>query len=309
MGSNKKFRISFKFQVSSFRKIILFIGVSFILVLFSGLLSGLSASAATIFFGAPGQEIGLGKEFEVGVFLNTEDESINAVEGEIIFPTDLIELKEIREGGSIIALWIERPHVGESGQILFAGVTPGGYIGEKTYLFSIIFQAKQLGQVTISTSNERVLLNDGQGSEAKLRRAPLVLDIKEESLTPPYLAFQDAVPPEPFQPVITQDPNVFDNQWFLVFTTQDKGSGIDHYEIREGKRPFVIAESPYLLQNQNLDEKIIVKAIDKNSNERLSILAPPKPKPWYKNYLIIAIIILGIAIIGYIIWRLLRKFL
>lgn len=64
------------------------------------------------------------------------------------------------------------------------------------------------------------------------------------------------------------DPAIFDGKYFLVFATQDKGSGISHYEVCEGgKRKCAIAESPYLLQNQKLNQKIFVKAVDKNGNE------------------------------------------
>ena len=65
--------------------------------------------------------------------------------------------------------------------------------------------------------------------------------------------------------------NIFDGKYFLVFATQDKGSGIDHYEVSEDNgASFIPAVSPYLLKNQSLDTKIIVKAFDKKGNEKIA---------------------------------------
>ncbi len=64
------------------------------------------SSAAEISLDSKTKEIGVGSQFEVGFFLNTEGEDINAVEGKIIFPKTLLELKEIKDGNSIINFWI-----------------------------------------------------------------------------------------------------------------------------------------------------------------------------------------------------------
>lgn len=294
-----------------------------IVCLFAFSVSGVEA--AEIYFGAPGQEVGMGKPFEVGVFLNTEAEPINAVEGTVVFPTDSLELLDIRDAGSVLTLWIERPHLtqgAQTGEVSFAGVVPGGYFGREAYLFSLIFQARQIGSVTIGTRSERVLLNDGKGTEAELQRALLVLDIEEVSEVPEYLPPYDVEPPEPFVPEVTRDPNVFDNKWFIVFATQDKISGIDHYEILEeeqkgsfrrlfGKRTWRIGESPYLLQDQMLKSHITVKAIDRAGNERVASLPPQNSLEWYENYFIWGIIIIGIGgiLIASVSWRIVwRKY-
>jgi len=265
--------------------------------------------AAEIYFGASGQEVGVRKPFEVGVFLNTEAEPINAVEGVIVFPSDSLELLDIRDAGSVLTLWIERPRLiqeAQTGEVSFAGVVPGGYFGREAYLFSLIFQAKQTGSVTIGTRNERVLLNDGEGTEATLQRAPFVLHVEEVSEIPEYLPPYDTEPPELFVLEVTRDPNVFDNKWFIVFATQDKISGIDHYEILEEeqkgsfrrlfrKRTWRIGKSPYLLQDQKLESHIKVKAIDRVGNERIAFAPPQNLLEWYKNYFIWGIIIIGIG--------------
>lgn len=249
------------------------------------------------------QEINIDEQFEVDFILNTEEENINAIEGVISFPIEFLELKEIRYGDSIINFWIEQPNIVLKNQIVFSGITPGGYIGRKGLVFKIIFQSIKEGSGVITIHDSKALLNDGKGTKAKVNISDLKFSISQKSSfkPSPVLKIKDATPPELFEPIIARDDNIFNGQYFLVFATQDKGSGIDHYEIKEGGRKFVIAKSPYLLQNQNLSEKIILKAIDKNNNERVVTLSPQKHKPPYKNYLLFPILIMGITF-GYFIW-------
>ena len=93
---------TFCFLLSNFCFVIL---LSIFYFLFSG-----SIFAAEIFYDADTRKIKENTEFEVGVFLNAESENINAFEGKIIFPHDLLDLKEIRDGNTIVNFWIEKPH-------------------------------------------------------------------------------------------------------------------------------------------------------------------------------------------------------
>ncbi len=281
----------------------LLVAISLTLVLFGGL----SAKAAEISIESKTQTIAVGQQFQVDILLNTENEEINAIEGKVIFPEDLLELKEIRDGNSIVNFWIERPKINSNNQIIFSGIIPGGYIGEKGLIFSAIFQAKDKKEGLIEIQEAKTLLNDGKGTEAKLKIFNFQFSIFKQPSIPqtPISEIKDTEPPEDFEPQVASDPTMFDGKCFLVFATQDKGSGIDHYEVCEGKRKCIAAESPHLLKNQSLDEEIIVKAIDKSGNERAVTLPAQKPAVWYKkykNYLTLAIIILVMAI-AYFVWK------
>ena len=238
-------------------------------------------------------------EFEVGFFLNTDNQDINAIEGKIIFPEKLLEMKEIRDGGSIVNFWIERPEI-KNGGISFSGITPGGYIGKKGLVFSIIFQSIKEGQGQVQIQNVKTLRNDGKGTLENTTISNLQFIISEQALnSQAKIPKKDTGIPEAFKPVLASDPTIFDGKYFLVFATQDKESGIDHYEVKEGSSGnFIVAESPYLLQNQKLDQEIFVKAIDKSNNEQVEIFYPPYWRPWYKNYWIIAIILAGLIVAG-----------
>ncbi len=282
--------------------------VTFSLMLF---VAPLSVEAAEIFFGARNPSVGIESIFEVGVFLKTDGENINAVQGKITFPDSLLKLKEVRDGNSLVNLWIKKPEAGlpsealaKEGEIIFSGLVPGGFIGEDGYLFSLFFETKQKGQARIIAADEQILLADGQGSKASVKQAPLVISIKDTQKVDELPPLNDLDSPEFFTPQTAQDPSVFDGKWFLVFAAQDKASGISHYEIQEGVRAWEEAASPYLLEDQNLRSSIAVKAVDKAGNERIERLEAQNPAKWYENWIIWGIIS-GIGIV-FVMWRVLK---
>ena len=283
------------------------------IIIFTAILlfSASSAFAAEALLEVKSSEIQIGSKFEAEFFLNTENENINAVEGKIVFPENLLELKEIRDGNSIINFWIERPKA-KDGEIPFSGIIPGGYLGEKGLIFSVVFQPIQEGQGLIEIRDMKTLLNDGTGTETNttISNLQLVISGQAPASQPAVVETKDIDIPESFKPMVASDSAIFDGKYFLVFVTQDKGSGIDHYEVREGREPFVVAESPYLLQDQNLHKKIAVKAVDRSGNERLVTLPPQKPLLWYENYIILAILIIMVFIAGVILRKgLWKKFI
>lgn len=251
-----------------------------------------SVFAAGIFFESNDQSFAQNEEFFINVYLDTENEFVNAVEGRIVFPTNLLEVKEIRDGNSTINFWIQKP-IEKQEEIIFSGITPGGFLGQKEFLFSVIFRAKKNGDGSIKADEVKVLLNDGNGGEAQVKKYLFDFSIsKELNIVPSLLEVVDKEPPEDFKPTIANDSDIFNKKYFLVFTTQDKGLGIDHYEVREGNRgKFYVTESPHLLKYQSLNKRIFVKAIDKAGNERIIIFEPQNHTPWYRQYLLFGIIL------------------
>lgn len=274
-----------------------------------------AAHAATVYFNSSQTSAGINNEFEVRLLLDTAGENINAIEGQILFPSDSLSLVDIREGDSIVDIWLQKPALSQENSIVFSGITPGGFSGvyeplnpDKKFgkILSMIFKARKAGQVLFEQQNVRVLLNDGKGTPANSTLTPLIMNITDQPGILSEQMMPDITPPEPFFPEIAMDPAIYNGKYFVVFSTQDKGTGVDHYEIREGSGNFVAAESPYLLRNQNLDEEVDIKAVDKSGNERTAIIYPKNPRPWYKKYFVLFIII--IAAFAYAAWGLfLRK--
>lgn len=284
-------------------------GLSFVFVfLLSTIITSLflvpSVFAAEFSLSLENKNIKVGDQFEAKVLLNTENDSINAMEGVVVFPQDAVVLKEIKSSNSIISFWSQSPQV-TGNQVRFSGLVPGGYAGRNGLLLSMVFEAKSENVSTVELAKATALLNDGKGTQASVKVSNLKLAVKGQAIEPSVVASEkDIDPPEEFSPAISRDETIFEGQNFLVFATQDKGSGIDYYEVCEGKSECVKAENLYLLKNQNLDEEITVYAVDKSGNKRMAILYPSKSTSWYAKPLYLAII--GV-LFAFIIWRVWKK--
>jgi len=125
------------------------------------------------------------------------------------------------------------------------------------------------------------------------------LSDEDWSLPLSYRAMVDATSPEAFRLETGRDPSLFEGKYFLSFATQDKMSGIDYYEIKEGKRDFKKATSPYLLEDQSLGKKIIVRAYDKAGNYREAEIKPSYKITW-KDGLCLILILIGMGAIWWI---------
>lgn len=270
------------------KSVLVFIAISIVFVA----IRVLPARAAELYFGFHGREIGTDKVSEIGVFLDTEGESINAIEGEVVFSEDLpLEFEEIRDGSSIISFWVKKPEVKNSA-IPFSGIVPGGYNGRDGLLFSVFFESKEEGGIAVDAKNLRVLKSDPPGSSVEIRVSPLSLAVREDAATPEFPPPADILPPDPFAPEVIKSHNLFDGKWALAFSATDKGSGIDRYEVKEEKETTLFgmklrkgewgaAESPYLLRDQKRASTIYVKAVDKAGNERIERLPPKEQSAWY----------------------------
>lgn len=205
-----------------------------------------------------------GDTFVAEVRIDTEDECINTVEANLSFSEDILKAVDFSQGNSILILWVEQPIIDQSlGLISFAGGIPGGFCGklpgepgEINLLGRIAFKTKELSEKKEAEVNflegSQVLLNDGFGTPAKLITKGAVFTILSEKAEIPKDEWQkelekDNIPPEPFKTEIQQNPAIFEGKYFITFSTTDKQTGIDYYEIKEGKGDWKRADSPYLL--------------------------------------------------------------
>jgi hypothetical protein len=98
---------------------------------------------------------------------------------------------------------------------------------------------------------------------------------------------EDTYPPEDFIPQIIKDSSVPNSPYYLIFDANDKQSGIEHYEVLEEdpnsfgfrlgsrvKAKPAPATSPYLLQDQTLSSRIVVRAYDHAGNMQEEIIPP-----------------------------------
>ena len=249
-----------------------------ILILISAFFSvSNKANAASIFFEPQEINTTINSVEKVEIFLNTRDnESVNAFEINVEYPIEFLKLNNWSDGNSIINLWIQKPE-NKEGIFSFQGIIPGGYSGENGLLITLYFEGYKEGMAKIKIkNNSQILLNDGLGTPVKSSFSLATVNIKTSEKEPPKFEFTEKIPPEPFTPLISRSDKIYNGNYFLVFSTQDKNSGINYYEISEGEESFRIAQSPYLLRNQKLDEDIRIRAVDKAGNIRMEIIPVKK---------------------------------
>jgi hypothetical protein len=239
----------------------------------------------------PGGAIGPHSEVTASVYLNTEGQNINAIDGALLVPSNF-DVISIDDGGSVVPMWVQAPAVIANGQIEFSGITPGGYNGDRGFIFSAVIRANTEGDSSLSLSNLQALLNDGQGTSAKVATTAAKVAVSSGAQSTTTSLSTDTTPPEPFALQIVQTPDAFDGKKVLLFATQDKGSGLSHYEVCEGLLgSCVTGKSAYILSRQAADGLITVIAFDNAGNSRVERLFTSSAIFWYSLYLILAILI------------------
>ena len=246
-----------------------------------------------------------GDTFMVEIRLDTQGEYINAVEANLNFSPDILEVKDLSQGNSILTLWVKEPGFSEN-KISILGGVPGGYQGADGLLGKIIFQVSESGQGSARINfqdDSKVLLNDGKGTEAKLTIQGAKFNIIPEKSEIPGNKWKeelekDKIPPQPFKIEISQNSAIFEGKYFITFSTTDKETGVDYYEVKEGKGDWEKAVSPYILKNQRLTDDIWIKAIDKAGNEWVEIVKAARKPIWeYVLYGVLFLILLSGIII------------
>lgn len=269
------------------------------------LFSPLTVKASTnLYFDSTKIDIYEGDTFLVDLKISTPDKSINVIDGTLLFDNSKLEIKEISTGGSLLSLWQKKPiFSNENGNLSFVGGVPDGFQGEEGEVIKIIFLAKKEGKAEINfLDGFSIFLNDGQGtqinpwlklSSINILKRPLEVPVKDEWQ---ILIKEDKTPPQFIETNKNNDPSLFNNNYFVSFFATDEGSGISHYEVKEGDLDFIKAESPYLLQNQSPKIIIQIKVVDKAGNENIAIIEPTMPlsisSPVYLIFVLISVIIL-----------------
>lgn len=270
------------------------------------LIPALANAAVSVFLDPASISANPRDTFVVNIRIDTGEDCVNAIDGKIKFDPSILKAVDFGRGQSLISLWIAPPKIDQSaGTISFSGGIPGGYCGRVSgdpgltnILGKIVFlpadgvTAPATTHIAMTDDSE-ILLNDGLGTKAQVeyRGADIIIGTGTGTVNA-WLdeVRSDTVAPELFTIELDREPLVYDGKYFIAWSTADKQSGIDHYEVLETnpwkfgffesilggeKKAFwTRAESPYVLSDQNLRSKILVKAVDKIGNEQISELDP-----------------------------------
>ncbi len=312
------------------------------------------AGAATLLLDTPKDEYYFGDSFTANLSIDIEDACINAIETKITFPKDILSIENFVVGDSLINVWVNLPSeeeifdANDKGELYIAGGIPGGYCGkipgdpgQSNLIGKILFRIpgfyvgdRKIENLDIKLVDSKVYINDGLGTEDKIHTNNLTLKLNKtanpEAGDYRRLIENDTKKPEPFVIELQKNENMYQGQYFAIFSTLDKQSGVDHYEILETKtlrtektlteklldyflKPkkaeWKIAKTPYLLEDQSLRSIIKVKAIDRAGNERSVEYIPEEPnneKVLNFDYLIIGFAVLLLLLVAYIVFKIFR---
>lgn len=283
------------------------------------------SQAATLRFDPPVKEVNSGDVFVTNIRIDVKDgECVNAVGVSASYPTNLLRLNTLSRGESIFSLWIEEKVDHDLGQVRFTAGIPAGYCGRTAgdpgntnIVGKIAFQylgdaGSPDGSVSFLPETE-VILNDGMGTKSELSVSNLAVKYSANNTSSNEwldIVKKDTFPPEAFTPEIIQDISNPEKPYVLIFDTTDKQSGVEHYELVEEdpksfgfrfgsriKAKMSIAKSPYVLQDQTLSSRIVVRAFDHAGNFEESILPPKNLPPIFNPYSYDDYIIPGILLI------------
>lgn len=106
----------------------------------------------------------IGEVNTIKIFIDTEDEEINVLEGKIKI-NGPAEISNINTAGSIFSLWAEKPEVKNNQEINFTGGVQGGVYGKDLRLFVFDLTRKGKGQISVEPIEIAGYLNDGIGTK------------------------------------------------------------------------------------------------------------------------------------------------
>ena len=308
------------------------IALAFLLV---SMLLAPAAEAALLYLDPAETTVRPGDTFPVNVRIDPQGECINAAEVNIGYPKGLLEVVDVSRGESIFPIWITAPTVKpEFGLLTMVGGVPGGYCGRTPgdpSLTNIL--AKLIVRVPSGVDllparvrlaflpSSLIVLHDGRGTEARTVFENAQFTVSASG-TPRANVWTDALAndktaPEMFVIEVHREPSVLDNKYFAVFSTVDKQTGLDYYEVSEtrdmtldlvrdrSKLSFRRADSPYVLQDQDLRSIVRVRAVDKAGNERIAEYRLPEDQRGNRIFLWL----FGTAAFFFIFLRVVRLFL
>jgi hypothetical protein len=253
----------------------------------------MSVSAASLYLDPDRGTYGPGDTFIVSIRLNTDGDCINAANVALTYPAKTMRAVDFSKGGSIFTLWAVEPKFDtERGTVTFAAGVPGGYCGRIAgdpsltniigkVVFTVTDASAQEAQIRVA-ANSAVYLNDGQGTKVIPETGNTILTLSSQPTQEqnPWLAAvgADTTLPDAFDVQIESTRGVFGGKYYAVFSTVDKQSGIDHYEmVINGTWQEV--SSPHVVDDQTLRTGVQVRAIDKAGNIRLGTYVPGSAPP------------------------------
>ncbi len=176
----------------------LFIGISLLILVLSffALPAKAASKSARLYFLPASGTYEVGQNVSVRVSVDTEGQTINAVEDVITFANDTLKVTSFSKASTILNLWIRGPSYNNStGEITFAGGILNSEFNGLGRIFIINFKTIAVGHAWVRFSpSAQVLANDGLGTNifSSTGRAEFTVQKRSSPVPVPYTEPADA---------------------------------------------------------------------------------------------------------------------
>jgi hypothetical protein len=124
------------------------------------------AYAATITLTPASGQYESGQTFTAQFRVNPEGDDVNAVEANLSFDSDVLEVVSLSKDGSAFSLWTTEPEFSNvDGTVTFGGGSPTPFSSPSTVL-NATFRAAGEGSGSVNFDDVSILIADGQGTDA-----------------------------------------------------------------------------------------------------------------------------------------------
>lgn len=160
-----------------------------------------NAHAGALLISPNGGTFTVGSTFDVQLILDTEGESVNALDVDLQFPPDKLQLVSPNTSVSVISLWTSQPQFNnQTGRVRLQGGIPRGINVKSALVATLTFRVKSIGTAIVRfTDQSRVLLNDGLGTD----------DLNREEN-----AVYELVLPPPAGPTVISETHPDQSEWY-----------------------------------------------------------------------------------------------
>ncbi len=172
-----------------------------LIIIFVFLVSSNNTQAATLSLSPPSGTFNVGSTFQVQILLDTEGKSINALDIQLLYPSDKLQIISPSIGKSIMTIWTSSPKAdNQQGKLTLRGGIPNGITVSKGLITTVTFRIRRTGQAIVRFGDAtRVLLNDGKGTDA---------------LRTTQSGVYEFVLPPPAGPIVASETHSDQKQWY-----------------------------------------------------------------------------------------------
>lgn len=117
---------------------------------------------------APESAVKVGQAYTVDIFVEATV-PVNAIDLEIKFPSELVDITAINQKQSVITTWKDQPSIGNGTVRLTGGTFKRGFLGEH-FIVTLKVVPKRVGRAEFSVSYAELLAGDGTGQSVAINR-------------------------------------------------------------------------------------------------------------------------------------------